>query len=102
MAIRSDGVYQDPPQASQKKYDYLIAGGGVAGLVLAARLTEDASKTVLVIEAGENRMNDDNIKIPGLIGTLWGNADYDWKFWSEPQVRSKFATPCLSYGSTNS
>lgn len=35
-----------------KTYDYVIAGGGLGGVVLAARLSEDSSKTVLVIEAG--------------------------------------------------
>lgn len=35
-------------------YDYLILGGGSAGCVLAARLTEDANQTVCLIEAGRD------------------------------------------------
>ena len=38
-------------------FDYLIAGGGTAGLVLASRLSEVPNVFVGVIEAGEDRTN---------------------------------------------
>jgi choline dehydrogenase-like flavoprotein len=37
---------------SAKTYDYVIVGGGLTGLVTAARLTEDPDVSVLVLEYG--------------------------------------------------
>ncbi|KAL1615622.1 hypothetical protein SLS54_008889 [Diplodia seriata] len=66
-------------------YDYVIVGGGTAGLVLAARLSEDSSKLVAVIEAGANRKGDPRIDTPGLAMSLYEDKDYDWCFLTEPQ-----------------
>lgn len=44
-------------------YDYIVAGGGSAGCVVAARLSEDASNRVLLIESGQ-RDSDKYIHIP--------------------------------------
>lgn len=44
-------------------YDYVIVGGGVTGLIVANRLTEEKKNKVLVIEAGQAYDNP-NIRLP--------------------------------------
>lgn len=63
--------------ATTQQYDYVIVGGGVTGLIVANRLTEDKTKTVLVIEGGDN-VDTDGTKIPykandltSAVGLLW-------------------------------
>ena len=64
----------------QHEYDFVIVGGGTAGLAIAARLTENSEVTVGVVEAGKNRLNDMFVDVPALFLQMLGNEDYDWKF----------------------
>ena len=44
----------------------MIVGGGTSSLVVASRLPEDPRAQVLVIEAGENHLEDPRVKVPAL------------------------------------
>ena len=67
-------------------WDYVIVGGGSAGCALAARLTEDASTRVLVLEAGRpDHIWDPFIHMPAALSFPIGNPRYDWMYRSEPE-----------------
>ncbi len=67
-------------------YDVVIVGGGSAGCALAARLTEDPSTQVLVLEAGRtDSWWDLYIHMPAALSFPIGNRLYDWKYQSEPE-----------------
>lgn len=70
-----------------KSYDYVIVGGGTAGLVLANRLSANDDTTVAVIEAG-NSGYDDNDKFIIPDANLYDssvNTQYDWQFRTSSQ-----------------
>ncbi|KAK3328638.1 hypothetical protein B0T19DRAFT_462299 [Cercophora scortea] len=50
---------------TENSYDFIIAGGGISGLTVADRLTENPSVKVLVIEAGQFDHDEDYVLIPG-------------------------------------
>ncbi|KAI6045315.1 alcohol oxidase [Pisolithus marmoratus] len=71
-----------------KTYDYLIIGGGTAGLTVATRLAEDTSFSVGVIEAGYLHIPDSNISVPFFVNNAVFHPDYDWMLSTIPQVNT--------------
>ncbi|EIM79352.1 GMC oxidoreductase [Stereum hirsutum FP-91666 SS1] len=70
---------------AHKAFDYVIVGGGTAGLVLATRLTEDTNASVLVLEAGPANENDPLLLRMGSYGAHFNQEKYDWSFLTVPQ-----------------
>ena len=72
---------------SSRQADFVVVGGGSAGCVLAARLSEDPGAQVVLLEAGGPGDAED-IRIPACSRNLF-LSEYDWAFYSEPEPALK-------------
>ncbi|KAI1452398.1 hypothetical protein F4805DRAFT_472432 [Annulohypoxylon moriforme] len=66
-------------QNETSSFDYVIAGAGTAGLLLAVILSENPNITVCVLEAGSDGRHENKITIPEQRGSIQ-NTEYDWQF----------------------
>ncbi|KAF1932542.1 GMC oxidoreductase [Didymella exigua CBS 183.55] len=73
-------------------YDFIIVGGGTAGLAVASRISVGLpNSTVLVIEAGPDGCQEPGIYIPGRKGSTLGGK-YDWNLTTTPQPNANNRT----------
>ncbi|CEL10586.1 hypothetical protein ASPCAL13703 [Aspergillus calidoustus] len=81
----------------RSSYDYVIVGGGVSGLTVANRLSENPKNSILVIEAGDFDQDEDYIVIPGLAGGAIGTK-YDWNLTYVPNPDAAGRAPSIPQG----
>lgn len=85
-------------------YDYVVIGGGTAGLTVARRLAANASGTVAVIEAGDfyEFSNGNLSEVPAFATQFTGNDPVqknpylDWYMYTEPQAVRRCPLVCQS------
>ena len=92
---------------AEGEFDYVIAGGGTAGCVVAARLSEDPGVSVCLLEAGPSDVDDAAIlRLEDWMYLL--DSGYDWDYLVEPQekgnsflrhARAKVLGGCSSHNS---
>lgn len=71
--------------AKAEVFDYVVVGGGTAGLVVANRLSETPTVRVAVIEPGGDERNNPNVTV-ALNYMKAYNTPIDWAYQTVPQL----------------
>ncbi|EMD32772.1 hypothetical protein CERSUDRAFT_118493 [Gelatoporia subvermispora B] len=78
-------LHTNPSQLEKTEYDFIIVGAGTAGNVIANRLTEESSFTVLIVESGISNAGVIADEIPYLATTLLPTSSLTWNYTSTAQ-----------------
>ncbi|ROW04124.1 hypothetical protein VSDG_00941 [Cytospora chrysosperma] len=81
-------------KAGVTEYDYIVVGGGTSGLVVASRLSEEPSVSVLVIEAGETVLENTNVTDANGYGLAFG-TEIDYAYKTTPQAYANNASTTM-------
>ncbi|KAI8176364.1 hypothetical protein K4K54_004180 [Colletotrichum sp. SAR 10_86] len=95
--IRQKAQAKTDLNAVAEEYDYIVIGGGTSGLVVANRLSENPTKTVLVVEYGDFP-NTINVTVPYF--TTYDQSARLYNVTSVPQVHLGNRTSRLRIGAT--
>jgi choline dehydrogenase-like flavoprotein len=96
-------ITSDPSVASNHQFDYIIAGGGLSGLVVANKLSGKGHR-VLVVEAGPDAKDEINILNAALINNLAPgicNWNYTASFDNGTAIPTKVSSGRCLGGSTS-
>ena len=93
---------QDDHQKAKRapsSFDYVIVGGGTAGLTVASRLAENSSLSIAVIEAGtfSEISNGNNSQVPAYSVRGIGGGEYvnPWADW-ELETTNQSVCSCIA------
>ncbi|KAF9473528.1 alcohol oxidase [Pholiota conissans] len=95
---RSSGVTTSPSTANGQTFDYIVVGGGLTGTTVAARLAEDPTVTVLMIEVGADDRQDPRVYDIYAYGQAFG-SELTWS-WPADQGKSILGGRTLGGGSS--
>ena len=77
---------QSPTERTKRAFDLVIVGGGSAGAVLAARMSADASRQVLLIEAGPDFAPNRYPPVLTNANIVAGSPAFDWNYHTDDRV----------------